>query len=272
MGLFNRKVGLFSDVIRCDEPDYLIWKWHPNGFDEGGHKREYEIRWGSSLRVKDGEVAVFVYKQKDGTMQDYIEGPFDEKIKTTNFPILSSILAAFNGGSSPFQAEIYFINLAKIVQVKFAAPYFDVFDYRYPDLSVPVAARGTLTFSVDDYKAFIKLHRMQTFTLEKFQTEIRDFVSRYLKGVISKASSQFNIPVVALESRIMEINEEFESKIKQRLKEDFGVLVMGADIGAIDIDRSGSDYEALSRITKAATISVAEAEIEAKKRRIDNLN
>lgn len=40
------------------------------------NNRENAIRWGSSLRVKDGEVAVFVYKQKDGTMQDFIVGPF----------------------------------------------------------------------------------------------------------------------------------------------------------------------------------------------------
>ena len=62
MGLFknNKKVGLISDIIRCDEPSYLIWKWHPDGTQPGEHKREYAIRWGSSLRVKDGEVAVFV--------------------------------------------------------------------------------------------------------------------------------------------------------------------------------------------------------------------
>jgi hypothetical protein len=33
-----------------------------------------------------------VYKQKDGAMQDFIEGPFDDTIKTANFPVLSSIV------------------------------------------------------------------------------------------------------------------------------------------------------------------------------------
>lgn len=64
MALFdrnNRKGGLI-DEIRCDEPSYLIWKWHPSGVQPGQTVRENAIRWGSSLRVKDGEVAVFVYK------------------------------------------------------------------------------------------------------------------------------------------------------------------------------------------------------------------
>ena len=33
MGLFDKKDGGFMNVIRCDEPSYLIWKWHPSGTD-----------------------------------------------------------------------------------------------------------------------------------------------------------------------------------------------------------------------------------------------
>lgn len=92
MSLFTKKTGGFMDEIRCDEPSYLIWKWHPAGSQLGTNDRENAIRWGSSLRVKDGEVAVFVYKQKDGTMQDFIEGPFSQTLKTANLPILASII------------------------------------------------------------------------------------------------------------------------------------------------------------------------------------
>ena len=75
MGLFSKLTsGGLMNEIRCDEPSYLIWKWRPAG---GNGKRENAIRWGSSLRVKDGEVAVFVYKHGDGPLQDFIEGPYD---------------------------------------------------------------------------------------------------------------------------------------------------------------------------------------------------
>ncbi len=78
MGIFkNKKEGGLMDVIRCDEKDYLIWKWRPDADGaENLSKKENTIRYGSSLRVKDGEVAVFVYAQKNGKMQDFIEGPF----------------------------------------------------------------------------------------------------------------------------------------------------------------------------------------------------
>ena len=123
MGLFNKNgANAVLDVIRCDEPSYLIWKWHPAGSQQGYNNRENVIRWGSSLRVKDGEVAVFVYKQKNGTMEDFIVGPFDQIIKTANFPVLASIVGLAYDSETPFQAEIYFINLARIIQVKFGVP------------------------------------------------------------------------------------------------------------------------------------------------------
>ena len=127
MGLFGfgKKEGGLMDVIRCDQEDYLVWKWRPSG-EANSTKKENAIRYGSSLRVKDGEMAVFVYKQEGGQVMDFIEGPYDGTIKTDNFPILTSIVGAAFGGSSPFQAEIYFFNLQGNNQIKFAVPYFDV--------------------------------------------------------------------------------------------------------------------------------------------------
>ena len=64
MGLFGRgKGGGLMNVIRCDEEEYMVWKWRPEGQGVNTTTRENSIRYGSSLRVKDGEVAVFVYKQ-----------------------------------------------------------------------------------------------------------------------------------------------------------------------------------------------------------------
>ncbi len=32
MGFFgNKNEGGFMDVIRCDEQEYLVWKWRPSG-------------------------------------------------------------------------------------------------------------------------------------------------------------------------------------------------------------------------------------------------
>ena len=260
MGLLNKKsAGGFMDEIRCDEPSYLIWKWRPAG-SQPGNRRENAIRWGSSLRVRDGSVAVFVYKQKDGTMQDFIEGPYDLPIETKNFPILASIVGLAYAGGTPFQAEVYFINLAQIIQVKFAVPFFDVFDPRFLDFGVPTAVRGTLSFRITDYREFIKLHRLDSFNLDDFQTQIRDAVSRNIKGVVANAPADYNIPLVQIERKTKEINEMVETELSLRLKETFGVTVSGADIGAIEIDKTSDGYKQLIAVTQDVATATVQAQ------------
>lgn len=264
MALFdkNNRKGGFMDEIRCDEPSYLIWKWHPAGAQQGNNNRENAIRWGSSLRVKDGEVAVFVYKQKNGTMQDFIVGPYDQIIKTNNFPVLASIVGLAYEGGTPFQAEIYFINLAQIIQTKFAVPFFDVYDPRFDDFGVPVAVRGTISFKISDYRQFIKLHRLNTFNLEDFQKQVRDAVIRYVKDVVANAPAVNGIPLVQIETKTAQINDVAEYDISERLKETFGVDVSGVDIGAIEIDKSSDGYRQLMAVTKDITATKVQAETE----------
>lgn len=256
----NNRKGGFMDEIRCDEPSYLIWKWHPAGVKIGERNRENAIRWGSSLRVKDGEVAVFVYRQKNGTMQDFIEGPFNQVLKTANLPVLASIVGLAYESGTPFQAEVYFINLAKIVQVKFGVPFFDVYDPRFTDFGVPVAVRGTVSFSISDYKEFIKLHRLSNFSLEDFQKQIRDAVCRYVKDRVANAPAAHSIPVIQLETKTAQINDAIEYDISERLKEHFGVLVSGVDIAAIEIDKASDGYRQLIEVTKDITAKKIQAE------------
>lgn len=266
MGLFDKskKIGGFMDVIRCDEPSYLIWKWHPAGVQSGVGDRENAIRWGSSLRVKEGEVAVFVYNQKNDAQQDFIVGPHDQIIKTANFPVLASIVGLAYDGGTPFQAEVYFINLAQIIQVKFAVPFFDVYDPRFPDFGVPTAVRGTISFKISDYREFIKLHRLNSFSLEDFQRQVRDAIARYVKDVVANAPSTNDIPLVQLETKISQINDIIEYDIAERFSESFGVTISSVDIGAIEFDKSSEGYRQLLAITKDITSATVKAEAAAR--------
>lgn len=261
MGLFGRgKGGGVMNVIRCDEEDYIVWKWRPLGQNVNSTSRENSIRYGSSLRVKDGEVAVFVYKQKDGTMQDFIEGPFDDTIKTANFPVLTSIVGMAFGGESPFQAEVYFINLQGNNQLRFAVPYFDVFDPRLPDHGVPMAVRGTITFNITDYRGFIKLNRLVNFDHEQFMKQIRAALTKYVKGVVMNVPQEMGIPVIQMERQILQINDRVEGYLKPRIEGDFGVNLKGLDIAAMEIDKESPYYEELRQLTAGNTARTMNAQ------------
>lgn len=260
MGLFKNREGGLMDVIRCDQKEYLVWKWRPEGQGLDSTRTENSIRYGSSLRVKDGEVAVFFYKTKEEIQQEFIVGPYDGTIKTANLPILTSIVGLAYGHETPFQAEIYFINLSGINQVKFAIPYFDVFDPRFLDFAVPMAVRGNITFNITDYEAFIKLHRLINFELEDFQKQIKDAVSKYIKSVIANIPSQCGIPVIQIEKKILDINDMILSHLKPRLENDFGVNLQSIDISSIEADKSSMGYCSLMQVTKQQVAETIEAQ------------
>ncbi|MGM9837574.1 MAG: SPFH domain-containing protein [Paludibacteraceae bacterium] len=249
MGFFSKDEGGIMDVIRCDEPDYLIWKWHPGNLPANSTKKENAIRWGSSLRVKDGEVAIFVYRQKNGTIQDVITGPYDEILKTDNLPVLSSILGLAYNGKSPFQAEVYFINTAGIIQIPFVIPYFSVYDPRFSDFSCPVAVRGKITFCMADYQRFIKLHRLIDFNLEQFSEQVTAGIKKYAKSFISNAPTKFNFPVIQIERFILELSDAMKTSLEKEMLDDFGIVLKRVDLSSINCDKESEEYQKLYKLT-----------------------
>jgi membrane protease subunit (stomatin/prohibitin family) len=263
MSFFKSKEGGFADVIRCDQEDYLVWKWHPAAGD-ANTKKNNSIRYGSSLRVKEGELAVFVYEKDDKPLYDFIVGPIDDTIKTANFPILSSIVGLGFNGDSPFQAEIYFINLSGNIQLKYGVPYFDIFDARFPDLAIPCAVRGSITFNLTDYKKFIQLNRLRNFEIDDFKEQIRDSINRKTKSTVINIIDSKNIPVLQIERNIDEISDLIQDKISGFISDDFGINIKRFDISALDINKNNENYIQLKRITidQQSKIIEARADIE----------
>lgn len=254
--------GGLMNVIRCDEQEYLVWKWRPLGQVVNTTSRENAIRFGSSLRVKDGELAVFVYRQRNGVMQDFIYGPYDGAIKTINFPVLASIVGMAFGGESPFQADIYYINLAHIIKLNFAVPYFDVYDPRFLDFAVPVAVRGSISFKISDPELFIKTHRLIDFTIDRFKDEVRDAVTRRVKSVVTNVPENSKLPVVQIERKIQEINELALSNVVEDLK-SFAVDVVRLDISHVEVNKESEGYRELRSVTIKQQKETIEAQTQA---------
>lgn len=264
----NQNRAGMIDEIRCDEKDYLIWKWRP----ANNARRENAIRWGSSLRVREGSVAVFICRHKgQDAIQEFIEGPFDKALDTSNLPIIASFVAAAYGGGTPFQAEVYFINLAKVIQSRFAVRYFDMFDQRFPDFGVPVAVRGTLTFKIADYREFIELHRLDKFTLEDFQTQVRDVVSRRVKSLVASMPSKLGIPLLQLAGRTDDLSELANDDLSPQLRKVFGIELSSLDIAAIDVDEESDGYARLMAVTRDLTEATVRAQTEANIKNIHDM-
>ena len=262
MGLFGfGKSGGPQNVIRCDERDYVIWKWRPAGQELGSTKRENSIRKGSSLRVKDGEVAVFLANIGGQQQMDFIEGPFDKTLVTENLPVTATFKELFTGESSLKQAELYFVNTQGTNQMKFGVPFFDEIDPRQPQLPVPVAVRGTINFTISDYRTFIRENRLQDTVISDVQQKVRPVIVRIIKEVLVDFPAQTNTLLIQIERHVSVVSNAVEPVIKARLAE-MGLLVKNFDITNIECDKESSEYKELYSLTQGMSAKIQRAQQE----------
>jgi membrane protease subunit (stomatin/prohibitin family) len=111
MGLWDKLLGEFIDVIEWtdDSPDTLAYRFPT-------HNKE--IQMGSSLIVRESQVAVFVYR---GQIADVFE-PGSYKLVTANMPVMTTLQHWTHGFNSPFKSEVYFFNTRQYTDRKWGTP------------------------------------------------------------------------------------------------------------------------------------------------------
>lgn len=251
MGIFSKNNVL--DIINCEgKDDYLIWKWSPDGNPD--NVRANSIRYGSSLRVRDGQYAVFVYKQPDGTMQQFIEGPFDKIIDTQNFPVLASILGLAYGGGSPFQAEIYFVNADQSIRRTFYVDHIEVIDVVTGNPSA-FEAKCSFVFNIPDIKAFVKNHKLRTLKLEDLEQKVLEGMVSEVKNTMGSILFDNQIPVAAVSTRRDWIINELKKRISQSFEDEFAIRLVRFDIPDIKRVRNGElDLDEILREERARNL------------------
>jgi hypothetical protein len=140
-------------------------------------------------------------------------------------------------------------NLSKGSQINFAIPFFDVFDPRLMDTGVPVAVHGTIAYAIEDMDMFQSINKTEGFSDETFQQKLRSTMTKYIKGVVSNAPSDAQIPVVQLERKIMELSDIVQNKVAPQVERLFGIKVRNLDITSIHVDKDSRGYRELKALT-----------------------
>ena len=143
MGLFDWAFGQFIDVIDWtdDSQDTMVYRFN---------RQDNEIKYGAKLTVRESQLAVFV---NEGEIADILT-PGIYELETNNIPILTSLQHWDHGFSSPFKAEVYFLNTKRFIDLKWGTknpimvrdPEFDM---------VRLRAFGTYEIRIKDAKTFL---------------------------------------------------------------------------------------------------------------------
>src|SRR5215208_7892840 len=109
-----------------------------------------EFRLGSQLIVRESQTAVFF---RDGKALDTF-GPGRHTLSTMNIPLLANLISIPFGGTSPFRAEVYFVNMADLIDMKWGT--MEPVTFRDSEFGmVRLRAFGTYAMAINDPQLFV---------------------------------------------------------------------------------------------------------------------
>ena len=144
----------------------------------------YEIMTGSTLVVRDSQVAIFVYK---GQVADIFE-PGTYKLSTENLPFITKILSLPTGFESPIKAEVYYVNTKQFTGQKWGTQNPIVL--RDKDFGmVRLRGYGIYSYRIVDAKKFMKemFGTNNLYTTQDVSEQMRPMVIQAITDAIAES-------------------------------------------------------------------------------------
>ncbi len=197
-------MAILMEVIEWFDPDgrQLVHRIPEEG--------SADIKMGAQVIVRESQAAVFF---RDGKGLD-VFGPGRHTLSTLNLPILTKILSLPWGFTSPFRAEVYFVNLKVFTDLKWGTKEPVAFKDKELGL-VRLRAFGIFTARVTQPLLFINtlVGTQGAYTSEQ--------VEGYLREVIVSRLNDFLGEHVETILQLPREYDEIGVAVKTRLQDDF---------------------------------------------------
>ncbi|MEO8663963.1 MAG: SPFH domain-containing protein [Ignavibacteria bacterium] len=160
-------------------------------FDETGrtmvHREPQEgsasYRLGTQLIVQDSQSAIFY---RDGKALDVFQAG-RHTLTTENIPFLTKLISLPFGGTSPFQAQVYFISMKKFIDLKWGTK--SPINFKDSELTyVQLRASGKFSIRIKDPRQFMMeiVSTQGLYTTNEIEDYLRDAIVSRLNSVMGK--------------------------------------------------------------------------------------
>ena len=210
--------GLVSVIKYEGNNDTLIWK-HPTE----------DFRYGSQLIVHESQEAIFF---RDGQALDLF-GPGRYTLETQILPVLEKAYKLPTGGEQAFHSEVYFINKAVQMALKWGTPEKIRFIDPLTGVPLELGASGELNLMVSNSrKLLVKLvGTMDGISWEdgaslarSLKASFRPLISNAVKVNLSNTITDEAIDILEIDSRLDTISAKLREKILPGF-EDYGLTI-----------------------------------------------
>ena len=233
-----------TEVLKFDgHSSIFAWK-HPNS----------ELNSWTQLIVNESQEAIFV---KNGQVAD-VFGPGRYKLSSDNLPILQKIVNLPFGGKSPFSAEVWFINKAFSLDIKWGTTTpIQIQDPKY-NVFIPLRAFGQFGIQVNDSKRFlVKLvGTMKFFNADTLNNYFKGLFVTRVKDYISSCLINSKISMLEINAHLNEISDSIRAQVEETL-EEYGISIVSFYVNDINVPENDPAVKQL----KAALAKRAEMDI-----------
>jgi membrane protease subunit (stomatin/prohibitin family) len=231
-----------------------VLKWDANGEELVWKYPSSELSTKTQLIVNESQTAVFF---KDGQRFDAF-GPGRHTLSTNNIPLLGKFVNLPFSGKSPFAAEVWFVNRAIPLNLKWGMPPAIVEDPQYGIL-VPLGAFGQMGVQVADPGMLIQklVGTMRSFNVAGVLDHLRGTLVSQLKTSIVSAINDRRVSILQIEGELVSLSEAIQEKIAPHYQ-DYGLDVHLFRIMGISFPH---DDEGVQKV-KRAKATAAQRKIE----------
>lgn len=223
------------DRVKYDGPsDVLVWRHPPD-----------DLSWGTQVIVNQSQEAIFF---KGGQALDIL-GPGTHTLETSNVPLLRGLIKIPFGGKTPFAAEIYYVNKAVKLDVKWGTKSpIPVLDPKY-NIFLPVRAFGQFGVKVADArKLVVQLSgTLPAFTVDTLSSYFRGIILTKTKDYVAETILKKKINLLEISAYLEELSEELQPKLSQDFAQ-FGITLVNFMLESINVP---DEDETVQRLKKA---------------------
>jgi membrane protease subunit (stomatin/prohibitin family) len=191
-----------------------------------------DLRFGTQLIVSISQAAFFV---KGGKILDQYESG-THTLKSENIPILNKIINLPFGSTSPFQAEVWFVNLITKMDIKWGTVSpIQIEDPKY-GVIVPIRAFGQYGFRICNARLFLEtlVGNMSNFSSDKISDYFKGKVLSSLTSLISSKLIKENISVLELSALLDEMSDFALNKLNTDFNK-FGIELVNFNFISINV-------------------------------------
>ena len=224
-------------------PDVFAWKYPSE-----------ELGTWTQLIVNDTQEAILV---KSGKALDVFGGG-RHTLDTANIPFLNKIINLPFGGRSPFTAEVWYINKAYNLDIKWGTPTpIQIQDPKY-GIFAPVRSNGAFGIHIVDSKKFLLklVAMMRVFDKNTVTKYFRSLYVTKVKDAISAYLVHKQISILEINAYIDELSTHMRDRI-QPVMDDYGIELVSFYVNEISVPEDDSAVKKLKEaLSKRAEMNI----------------